>query len=193
MDRDLQKHRPRSIRLKDYDYSQAGAYFITVCAHTKEYLFGNVVDGRMQLSKWGCIVNEFWKGIPLHFQNIEIDASVVMPNHIHAIIFIGEFGRGGVSPPEVENPLPLQKVTLGKVLAYYKYQTTKLINQARNSLGKSVWQRNYYDHVIRNDVDLSHIREYILWNPLKWELDSENPAKQKLLQGRGLPAHRRRE
>jgi len=102
-----------------------------------------------------------------------------MPNHIHAIIFISELGRGGVSPPEVESSLPLQKITLGKVLAYYKYQTAKLINQARNSLGKSVWQRNYYDHVIRNDVDLGHIREYILWNPLKWELDSENPAKRK--------------
>jgi putative transposase len=82
MGRDLQKHRPRSMRLKDYDYSQAGAYFITVCAHNKECLFGNVADGRMQLSKWGYIVNEFWKEIPLHFPSIEIDASVVMPNHI---------------------------------------------------------------------------------------------------------------
>lgn len=172
------RHR-RSIRLKEYDYSQAGGYFVTICTYGGECLLGNVINGEMRLSKCGESVNKFWHKIADHFPDVKTDVFVVMPNHIHGIIFIVDERRGGVSPPiqphQGEETSPLRKPTLGQIIAYFKYQTTKQINQILNTAGASLWQRNYYEHVIRNEDDLRQIREYIVNNPLKWELDSENP------------------
>lgn len=169
----------RSVRLKEYDYSQVGAYFITICTYGGKCLFGKVINGEMGLSKYGEIVNKFWHKIEDYFLNVKIDVFVVMPNHIHGIIFITDERRGGVSPPnhtlQGEETSPLQKRALGQIVAYFKYQTTKQVNQIRNAIGTSFWQRNYYEHVIRNEDDLRQIREYIVNNPLKWDLDSENP------------------
>ncbi len=138
---------------------------------------GEVVNGEMQLNQYGNIANENWKEIPSHFANVEIDRIVVMPNHIHGIIVLTDDRRGGVSPPNGKGTetVPLRKCTLGQIVAYFKYQTTKSINQIRGPLGTPVWQRNYYEHVIRNENDLDEIREYIADNPLEWELDRENP------------------
>ena len=175
MDPHSQKHCRRSIRLKDYDYSQEGAYFITVCSRNKETLFGGVTEGKMQLNGYGKVVNDFWGNIPLHFPSVDTDVFVVMPNHVHGIILINNVCRGVVTSPAMgEVTSPLRKISLGQLVAFYKYQTTKLINQIRDTPGVTVWQRNYYDHVIRNDEDLNEIREYILTNPLKWDLDSDN-------------------
>ncbi len=176
MDPRFPKHRRRSIRLKDYDYSQEGAYFITVCSRDKESLFGNVTEGKMHLNSYGKIVNYFWGNIALHFPSVSTDAFVAMPNHVHGIILINHPRRGEVTScmGGVTSPL---RASLGQIVAFYKYQTTKLINQIRNTPGGTVWQRNYYDHVIRNDEDFNKIREYILTNPLKWDLDSDNPRR----------------
>ena len=91
MTHDLKKHRRRSIRLKDYDYSQSGAYFITICTHNKEILFGEILDGEMQLNEWGNVVEDCWDEVPRHFKNVELDAFIVMPNHVHGIIIMGLF------------------------------------------------------------------------------------------------------
>lgn len=173
------KNQRSSIRLKEFDYSQSGGYFVTICTYKGECLLGNVINGEMRLSKSGDIVNKFWHKIAGHFPNVKTDVFVVMPNHTHGIIFITDECRGGVSPPlrchQGEETSPLQKRVLGQIIAYFKYQTTKQVNQILNTAGTSLWQRNYYEHVIRNEYDLRQIREYIVNNTLKREMDSENP------------------
>lgn len=178
-------HHRQSIRLKGFDYSQASAYFVTVCAWNRECLFGEVVDGGMRLNESGIIIQDIWNTTQNHFENIELDEFTIMPNHCHGIIVINRRGevsspdsgksenkKGGVSPP-------LRKNTLGQIVAYFKYQSSKRINQIRNTPGNPVWQRNYYEHVIRNEKELNHIREYISNNPLQWALDNENPQNMK--------------
>jgi putative transposase len=196
-------HHRQSIRLKGYDYSQPGAYFVTICAWNKECLFGEIVDGEIILNKYGEIVMKCWEAIPSHFVNVECDEFVVMPNHIHGVIFINNC-RGEVSSPfsEVVAPNsktktapihgretseggetpPLRKITLGQIAAYFKYQSAKQINQIRNTSGTPVWQRNYYEHIIRDDRELQAIREYIRYNPLKWNEDEENPEMKGTIQ-----------
>ncbi|MCF6153948.1 MAG: transposase [Candidatus Brocadia sp.] len=201
---DPKLHHRRSLRLKEYDYSRNGAYFITVRSYDKKCIFGNILIESVELTRLGKIVNDFWYEIPNHFKNVQLDTFIVMPNHIHGIIIINDDcmdavstspsnmnvnnGRGGVSPrPQSEYTLPIHEIngrgktplkwkrTLSQIIGYYKYQTTKIINQLNKTPGNHVWQRNYYDHIIRNVDDFNKIREYIIQNPLKWALDRENP------------------
>lgn len=165
-----------SIRLKDYDYSQEGAYFVTICTHGHKCLFGQIVDSTMQLNRFGNVVNKCWLEIPHHFPNVEVDAFVIMPNHFHGIVVIQDYRGEVTSPtPKGAETAPLQRHTLGQTIAYFKYQTTKSINQICHTPGNRLWQRNYYEHVIRNEHDLNDIRQYILDNPVKWDMDEENP------------------
>ncbi|MBI1929542.1 transposase [Candidatus Poribacteria bacterium] len=211
-------HHRRSIRLRGYDYTQVGAYFVTICVRERVCLFGKVADREMQLNEMGQVVVECWRNIPRHFPAVELDAFVVMPNHMHGILVLTNRVRSGVEnamdvetaagegtsplrqPVEKGNagegtsPLrqpvekgnagaetaPLRRPTLGQVVAYFKYQSTKNINQRRGVPGSRLWQRNYYEHVIRDDTDLQQLREYVMYNPLKWELDQlhpNNPSK----------------
>ncbi len=163
----LNLHKRRSIRLQDYDYSQPGDYFITMCTQGKTCSLGKIVNEEMCLSSNGEIVKRCWKDIPGHFHDVELDAFITMPNHLHGIIVINEPGRG-----EVTSPL-LRKPTLGNMVAYFKYQSTKLINAMNRTPGDRFWQRNYYEHIIRDDKDLDNIREYIANNPFKWLIEKE--------------------
>ena len=168
-------HHRRSIRLPGYDYRQAGAYFITVCTHNRTMLFGDVVNDEMKLSEAGQIAEKVWRGIPDHFDNVGIDAFIVMPNHVHGIIVITHTHVGAryASPPHrAHQP---SKGTLGTVVGSYKSAVSKQINEHRSTPGVTVWQRNYYEHVIRNESALHDIRQYILHNPAKWPDDPENP------------------
>jgi len=179
-------HHRQSIRLKGYDYAQAGAYFVTICAWNKECLFGEIKDGEMMFNEYGGIIMKCWDAIPNHFPHVETDEFIVMPNHVHGIVFINNC-RGEVSSPfskteseTIQTPEggetpPLRKITLGQIVAYFKYQSAKCINQIRNAQGMPVWQRNYYEHVIRDEKELQSIREYIVNNPIQWEMDIENP------------------
>ena len=213
-----EKHHRRTIRLKGYNYSWQGAYFVTICTRDQECIFGDIIDREIRLNGYGEIVYGDLQQISKYIENVELDYFIVMPNHIHAILIIsGNACRGGVSPPmhEMVNPIknsrmikmggtteknrigkqgdpqvnkkdritwanqggetpPLRR-TLGQIVAYYKYQTTKQINRIRNTPGIPVWQRNYYDHIIRNDYELNRIRQYILNNPLQWDNDENNP------------------
>jgi len=182
---DPQKHHRRSIRLKGYDYSMAGAYFVTTVAWHRELLFGEVINGEMMLSSYGEIVQKWWGEIPVHFPNVKTGAFVIMPNHIHGIILIME--RRGTVPvpndtiyPRTKGGMtpPLRRPTLGQIVAYFKYESTKEMNLL-NDTGTvtKFWQRNYYEHVIRDDTDLQNKTDYIDANLLLWDEDDENPAK----------------
>lgn len=170
---DPHKHHRKSIRLREYDYARTGAYFVTICTQDRKCFLGTVGNETVELSPIGKIAHEFWLEIPEHFPNTKLDTFIIMPNHTHGIICIddcGDWDKGGGG----ETP-PLRRPTLGQIVAYYKYQTSKIINQMRNTAGMSVWQRNYHEHIIRNEKELNQIREYIINNPVRWELDKENP------------------
>ncbi len=172
----------RSIRLKGYDYSQAGAYFVTVCTQDRECLFGEVTDGSMQLNEYGRIMCEEWLRSAGIRREIELDEYVVMPNHVHAIIAIIDHGRGDRPVAPTRENTQFHRVTrprpksISALLGGFKSAVTKRINQARGTLGLPVWQRNYYEHIIRSESELARIRQYIANNPAQWALDRENPA-----------------
>ncbi len=219
-------HHRESIRLKDYNYSENGAYFVTVCTQNRENLFGEIVEGKMILSQAGKIVLNCWQEIPQHFQNVELDEFCIMPNHFHGIIFIVGARHAlpenalpeNVMPENVmpenavpENAVPKNAVpenalpenalpenmpqntghgmpcpynkfgkpvagSLSTIIGSFKSSVTK--NIRKNSNIYNVWQRNYYEHIIRNENELEKIRYYININPEKWEKDKYNSEKQ---------------
>ena len=177
---DPDKHHRRSLRLRGYEYAQAGAYFVTLCADQRVCLFGDVVDGEMRLSEAGRIVHEEWLRTEAIRSEVELDVFQVMPNHFHGIVIITD-----LVPPNQETPgvagahgrAPLRRApkSLGSLVAGFKSAVTKNINQMRRTPGRPVWQRNYYERVIRNQGELEGIQDYIVGNPAKWQEDAENP------------------
>ena len=171
------KHNRHSIRLKNYDYSQAGAYFVSICVQNRECVFGNIVDGEMHLNKWGEIIAEEWMRSSEIRKEIKLDEFVVMPNHIHGIVMITEASVGATGRSPLPKGPPAKSI--GSFVAGFKSAATKRINEIRTNRGAPLWQRNYYEHVIRNEEELKQIREYITGNPIKWTEDDENPDKKK--------------
>jgi REP element-mobilizing transposase RayT len=155
----------QSQRLKNYDYSQTGAYFITLCAAKRMCLFGDIRDDEIHLNEFGEIVKRCWHNLVNHYPNIELDSFVVMPNHVHGIICIVGAGL---------KPAPT-RIPLTEIVRALKTFSSRKINQIRKLTGVPVWQRGFYDHVIRNDESLNRIRDYIATNLLRWHLDRENP------------------
>ena len=180
-------HHRRSIRLKGFDYAQPGGYFITICTVNREYLFGTIVDGKMRLNALGKIVAEEWNKTSSIRANVELDAFVVMPNHIHGIIILNDDGgitsarsrRGELqfAPTRTNPKFKSPSQTIGAIVRGFKSATTKRINALRNTYGVPLWQRNYYEHIMRGEKDYNAICEYILNNPLQWQYDSENNEK----------------
>ena len=231
----MAKNKPnrRSIRLKGYDYTQPGAYFITICTHQRHHLFGEVVDGKMQLNALGEIARQCWLAIPDHFPHTALDEFVIMPNHVHGIIWIVDVvganhhspatgtdvvGANNYSPANANTGAnnyspananagannyspananagaknfsptntgakdfsPLQSTgrprgtskTIGSIVRGFKIGVTKWARE--NTDTYTVWQRNYYEHIIRHDRALDAIRQYIVNNPLRWHLDRYN-------------------
>ena len=167
------KHHRRSVRLRGWDYSNAGAYFVTLCAKNRECLFSTVVHGEMQLNEMGRIAAECWEWLEKQYAHVEWDQWVIMPNHMHAIIVL--HGRGALQRAPTESQ-PVKTKSLGQLIGMYKTVSTRRINEFRNTPGIIVWQRNYHEHIVRNDDELIRIRRYIANNPGKWESDLENPA-----------------
>jgi len=155
----------RSLRLKGYDYSQDGAYFVTICAHGRECLFGEVIGSEMKMDEIGRKVQAVWDDLPIHYPHIATDAFVVMPNHVHGVIAI----RAGLKPA------PTKRHGLSEIVRAFKTFSARRINEFRKTSGALVWQRNYYDHVIRNDTDYNRIAEYVANNPQRWMEDSLYP------------------
>jgi putative transposase len=268
---DPEKHHRRSIRLKGYDYTQPGAYFITICTQGRECLFGEIIDGEMHLNEAGQIVVQTWQDLPNHISNVQLDAFVVMPNHVHGIIIItdraggigagfkparttmgpgsaggagstagpgsagagsvgagsvgsgsvgsGSVGAGSEPAPTTIGPGPTAgpgsvagsgpttgpgsvAVVVGsgsvgsgsvgagsepaptrsshglpEIVRQFKTFSARRINELRGTPGTPVWQRNYYEHIIRDEFSLSRIRQYIAENPARWDADQENPQR----------------
>jgi len=180
-----QQHHRRSIRLQAYDYASPGAYFVTICAHQRECIFGDVVSGEVSLSDAGRIAEQTWKRLPWFFTNIELDAFIVMPNHVHGILVIvgvKQWATSDISIHGDATALPLRRgsppKSLSAIIQNFKSVSTKKINAIRNTPGEPVWQRNYYEHIVRTSSgqrELDAIRKYIQDNPAQWELDRENP------------------
>ncbi|MGD8306907.1 MAG: hypothetical protein PVF17_09650 [Ignavibacteria bacterium] len=166
-----ERYQRKSIRLKNYDYTNQAWYYVTICTFQNFHWFGSVKNKRVTFSEVGSIANDYWKVIPNHFNYCELDALVVMPNHIHGIIIINE--RRGVqlnarTDDKFSKISPLSG-SLGVIIRTFKGAVKKWCNE--NGFPKFKWQRNYYEHIIRNEKDLYRIRKYISLNPIKWELD----------------------
>jgi putative transposase len=181
---DRHKHHRRSIRLRGYDYSSVGAYFVTVCAYDRECLFGTVEGGRVRLNDYGLVARREWLRSAAHRPEIELEAFVVMPNHVHGIVIITDnepVGAQRVAPPGrvgaenvgAEHVPPLHRTSgsLGSFVAGFKMAVTKRINEMREAPGAPVWQRNYYERIIRDDDEAMAIRAYIYENPRRWPED----------------------
>jgi REP element-mobilizing transposase RayT len=170
-------HHRRSIRLQEYDYSQNGAYFITICTQNRQNIFGTIVGAgsarpglsrpgsarpctTISLNKFGEIVREEWYKLSSQYPHVEFREFVIMPNHFHGILVIAKPGQ---DKPGRADPAP---TGLGRIVAYFKYRTTKMID-----LPEKLWQRNYYEHIIRDERDYLRCAEYIVNNPMNWKND----------------------
>jgi putative transposase len=190
-------HRRHSLRLSTFDYNRAGTYFLTICSFRKEFIFGEIDEQAMRLNENGEIVKRWWCALPDRFQTIRLDEMVIMPNHVHGILTIQKASGQNASPcVGAIHELPLQKnktsdhsglrerrrMLLARALGYFKMNSAKEINRLRDMPGAPVWQRNYYERIIRED-ELIHIRKYIRNNPQAWGEDEENPACQQSQEG----------
>lgn len=168
----------KSIRLQQYDYSTPGYYFITICVQNRACLFGKILNGKMLRNELGDILDHEWCQTLSSYPNIKTDKWIVMPNHFHGLVQILDFplrNKGHINASKLQE-YERRKMLIPKVVGKFKMQTAKLINQARNKIGRPLWMRGYWDRVVRNEAELSRIREYIVNNPLKWELDKLNPT-----------------
>ena len=231
-------HHRRSIRLKRYDYTQRGAYFVTICTHQRNCLFGEIVDGEIKLNTNGEIARGSWLSIPRHFKNVELDEFVIMPNHLHGIIIIESSEVAGEALANQDFSQLFSEVagealanqdfsqsfsevagealanqdfsqqqnlssqcfaptvytgetvkingtkpqSLAAITQNYKSVSTRQINRMNKAKGNVIWQRNYYEHIIRNEEALNNICEYIVNNPINWVKDQENPANFQTMQ-----------
>ena len=173
---DPNRHHRRSVRLPDMTYAEPGGYFVTLCVEGKVCLFGDVVDAEMHPNAFGKIVQEEWDRTATVRPYVELDAFVVMPNHIHGIIIIRADGidtsevgaTRRIAPTNARGPEP---GSIGAMIGQFKSAATKRINHQRGTPGVPVWQRNYHEHIIRSGRDIDRIRQYIAENPARWHYD----------------------
>jgi REP element-mobilizing transposase RayT len=151
------------IRYAGYEYTQPGAYFVTILTHKRLHLFGTLSDGVMQLSTLGDLAKSCWIGLPDRFTYVELDEFVLMPDHFHGIIIINEKPKTSI-----------QKGSLGSIIGAYKSSVTRIFNSLQRTRGIEVWHRNYYERIIRNEYELGQIRDYIRTNPWQSEADEAN-------------------
>jgi REP element-mobilizing transposase RayT len=158
------RYHRRSIRLPAYDYAQAGAYFVTIVCRDRALL--------LEAPRFREVVEETWLWLADQYESVHLDEFVVMPNHLHGIIVIEDKCRGGPLAAPTQTP---KRKPLGQLVGAFKTVSTKGINEIRGTLGVPVWQRNYYERVIRDDEELNRVRQYVVDNPAHWEEDRENP------------------
>jgi REP element-mobilizing transposase RayT len=160
----------RSPRLQEYDYTQEGAYFVTICSQNRLSLFGEVVADGIRLNDAGRMVAHYWSRLPEQFPTLDLDAFVIMPNHVHGILILGGETRADI-----------RRSSLSQHMQWFKTVTTNAyvrgVDEARwDSFPGKLWQRSFHDHIIRNERSLNALREYILSNPARWADDQLNPA-----------------
>ena len=173
-------HKRKTTRYKDYSYNQYGYYFITTCVNNRLQLFGSIKKGKVILNDIGKIVKKNWLNLSNYYSNCELDYYIIMPDHFHGIIIVNQ-SVGDRSPVPNEKtqqqlgdggPIPYKKIgSIINMMAYFKYQSTIEINQLLKSPCRKIWQRSFYDRIIRNERELYNIRKYIEQNPLKWDFE----------------------
>ena len=177
------------MRLKDHDYAQDGYYFVTICTKNKIEYFGEIINSKMVLNEIGKIVQKQWLWLAEQYDYVKLDEHIIMPNHLHGILIIENgvnarigmnrvVGAGRDLPLQRQRDISPQQQTrkikpLSELIGAFKTTSSKLIHQ--HGLSEFQWQRNFYDHIIRNEKSLNEIRKYIVENSLKWELDKNNP------------------
>ena len=163
--------------MQNFDYGSDGAYFVTLVTRDRKCVFGDIVDGQMRLNRWGQTASDAWKKSAEIRNEIELDVFVIMPNHVHGIIVIANASKRATS----RSPLHAgpTKRSLGAFVGGFKAAVTKRIRELRGEADTLVWQRNYSEHITRNDESLLRLRQYILGNPARWEFDRENPLATK--------------
>lgn len=166
----------RSIRLRGYDYTREGAYFVTVCTHERRRLFGYVRDDVMRLSDLGRRVEDAWTWLPERYPYVQLDAWVIMPDHFHGILKIDDDAARAPYELDPDGGQGSARKPLGRLIAVFKTLATREINALRNTPGAKVWQRNYYEHIIRDESSLNRIRHYIAGNPARWSRDRHDPG-----------------
>jgi len=186
---DPDKHHRRSIRMNGYDYRQAGAYFVTICVQDRVCLFGDIVGNEMRLNDVGRLVQSTWDDLPHRFTAVDLDMTIVMPNHFHGIITVGALlaaplsdmsgsvnaGAGANAGAVANAGAASSAPTLGNIMRAFKSISAINVNRFLERSGHPLWQRNYYEHIIRNEESLNRIRQYIIDNPARWATDHENP------------------
>jgi REP element-mobilizing transposase RayT len=165
--------RKSSIRLRDFDYTSPGAYFATICIKNHQCILGEVAEDSINLNALGSIADKCWRWIGEHFDFIVLDQYIIMPNHMHGIIILkDDYGSRGGSRTAI-NKTQHNRKPIGQIIGAFKTRSTKLIKAIDTSMNTAIWQRSYYEHVIRNEEDLRIIREYIEQNPQKWALGKD--------------------
>ena len=162
-------HTRRSVRLKGYDYSQPGAYYVTVVTRDRKSWFGDVTGGEMRLNATGQLVVDAWNWIAKRYPYVKLDGYILMPNHLHGIIMITELDACPVKTSARSHK------PLGRLIGAFKTISTKRVNILHSTTGRVLWQRSFYDHVIRNERERDRVLEYIVHNPKSWDSDIENP------------------
>jgi REP element-mobilizing transposase RayT len=199
MRHDPDQHHRRSIRLAGYDYAQFGAYFLTLCAYNRQCTFGEIAGDSVQLNAWGEIVREEWLRTAAMRHDVTLDEFIIMPNHMHMVVLLAgqgdhngrmqfaptdpargdDAGRMQFAPTQRAGDARIRGTAtraIGSIVQGFKGAVTRRINQLRASSEPPVWQRNYYEHVVRDEKTLNAVREYILNNPARWAEDPDNPA-----------------
>jgi len=168
-------------RLKDYDYSQFGYYYVTICTKNREEFFGDVIGGKMVLNKYGKITNACWRKILNHFNNAQLDGYIIMPNHLHGIVVLNDdfnnFNVGNRHACSLQIQKQNQKRQYQKlpiIVGSFKSSVTRIINKSQNEF-LFQWQKSFFDRIIRNQQELRRIQKYIINNPEQWHLDRNNP------------------
>ena len=168
--------RRSSSRLRGYDYRRGGVYFLTICTYKRMKLFGSIIDGEMALSRLGEVAREEWRHVARARHNVELDRYVIMPNHLHGLFVIMDRLDDGLSHPvEMRHPKQARGFpsgSLGAIVSHYKAAVSRRAWSGLIGQGQRVWQRNYYDHIVRDEESLNEIRRYIMENPARWAKDS---------------------
>jgi len=174
-DEALRQRKP--LRLRAYDYAQPGTYFVTTNTHDRVCWFGSIIEGVMQLSEIGQIVHEEWSAIPGHRADVELDAFVVMPNHVHGIVRILSKARGEASLAPTKSNAGTSPGSLGAIVGSFKAGVSRRVALVLPESRVELWQSSYQDHIIRSEASLERIRDYIAANPANWAIDADNPSR----------------
>jgi REP-associated tyrosine transposase len=174
------EHHRRSIRLLGADYTEPGGYFVTVCAAQRREIFGSIENGEIRLSGLGRIVRACLVQIPNHFAHASVKEYVVMPNHVHVILVLSVGARYIVPLPErARTPEQFQKPVKGSIptiIRTFKAAVVRQANKELNTHGQEIWQRNYFERVLRSGQEYADASRYVMENPMRWESDAENPS-----------------